>query len=535
MTGKLGTTVGNAWTLTRTELRTFLRHLWGNNRQVAATALMIGGFAVLALSRYGAATRYGRNLATGTVPLGQSGALVCSVLAIGIYVGFAGGFNQARVGVVGPLIRTSISPTAVSLGRFLTRTVQALALVGPVAAVLVGLVAVGARGVVVPLVVTLAFALPFVTGLATGRVFGDIARYLNERLQLSLWIKALVAVLLMAVVFVGVQVLFGTQMETEMGLGGGLGGAFVPGTPFQAYASVLFVLFGATPQVLGGVIAVLFVVGIPVGLTAAIRLETVILTRDLGSDSATETQVEESVGVPRVFDRTASTRMAWRYLLRTRRDPRTLAHLTPLLFGVLSMGASAVGDPGILLTIGPGAAVIAGGTLAGAAYCLNPLGDERDQLPLLLTSTRSFSPLLRGRMIAGLVLGLAVALGIGTPLALIEYEPAFVLGQTALAVVLAVSATGIGVGMGALVPKFEKQEYMNVKRAHPSMVVLLGLFFAWMIVGTIGFVLLTVTLSNPSLSIGLAWVVYLSVLAAGSIGGYRYAVRRIDGFTLDSV
>lgn len=534
-------TVTRAWTLTRTEIRTFLRHLRDSTRQFVSTVVMVLGFSLVALSTYSSTTAYGEQLANGTVPSGLSGAVVCSVFGLAGYVGFAGGFNQARVGAVGPLIRTSMTPTAVSLGRFFTRTLQSLGILGPIALSLLVLVTVGAGDVVVTAGVVLAYGLPFATGLVVGRVFGDVARYLNERLQLSLWVKAGFTVGLMAVVFVLVQALFGAQFGTDTALGefqqgqGVQQGAIFPGTPMQAYASTILAPFGGTPDPLGAVVVVLLVAGFPLGLLSAVRLETVILTRDLGSDAAPNAHVDESVGVPTLFDLTPATRMAWRYLLRTRRDPRMLAHLTPLLFGVLSMGVSAVRDPGIVLTAGPPAAVVGGGVLAGAAYCLNPLGDERDQLPLLLSSTPSFAVLLRARMIAGLVLGLTVGVGIGTPLAVFNYGPGFVLGQSLLAVVLAAATTGIAVGLGAVVPKFEKQEYMNVKRAQPSTVVLLGLFAGGLVVGGLGFVLLLATTVDPSATVAVGWVVYLGILCLSGLGGYRYAVGRTDRFRVDQV
>ena len=528
------TTLRDAWTLTRTELRTYVRHVTGSSRQTVGVAFMVLAFGVLfPLTFIGSAIAFGEALATGSVPLGSAGVAFAVVLSVAGYVGAAGGFNQERVGQIGPLVRTSIPPLAVSLGRFANRSLQALAIFVPATLVLLAGVAVGAGGPVAPLLVAVAVVPLFAVGLVGGRIVGDLVRYANERLAVSLWIKAVLMIVLMVAIFVGTQLLLNSQYEGGGAYGTVIAGPVLPGQPLQALASVVFAPLGAAVQPLGLVVAAATLAAIPVGLVVAMRLETRMLVQDLGSDAAGVTQ---SHGVPRLFEVTPSTRVAWRYLLRTRRDPRTLAHLSPLLFGAMGMAGSAVQDPGIVLSLGPAAAVVAGAVLAGGAYGLNPLGDDRDQLPLLLTSTPSVGVVLRGRMLAGIALGIGVAVGIGAPLGLVEHGPGYVLGQSVLAVFLATVSTGIAVGLGAVVPKFERREYMSVERAHPSQWAMMGFFFGGLIVGAIGFVLLWATLSGESLiAVALGWLVYVVVLGLAAGGGYRYAVSRMDAFTLDDV
>ena len=527
-------TLRDAWTLTRTELRTYVRHVTGETRQLVGVGFMVLAFGILfPLTFIGSAVAFGEALATGPVPLGAAGVAFVVVLSVASYVGAAGGLNQERVGQIGPLVRTSIPPLAVSLGRFANRSLQALAIFVPATLVMLGGVAVGAGGLGAPLLVAVAVVPLFAVGLVGGRIVGDILRYANERLQVSLWIKAVLTIGLMVVIFVGTQLLLNSQYEGGGAYGTVISGSVLPGQPLQAFASVVFTPLGADVRPLGLVVAGTTLVAIPIGLVVAMRLETRMLVRDLGSDAAGATQ---SHGVPHLFEVVPSARVAWRYLLRTRRDPRMLAHLSPLLFGAMGMAGSVVQDPGIALSLGPAAAVIAGAVLAGGAYGLNPLGDDRDQLPLLLTSTPSVGIVLRGRMIAGIVLGLVVAVGIGAPLGLVEHSPAYVLGQSVLAVFLATVSTGIAVGLGAVVPKFERREYMSVERAHPSQWAMMGFFFGGLVVGAIGFVLLWATLSGESiLVVALGWLTYVAVLGLAAGGGYRYAVSRMDAFTLDDV
>jgi len=517
--------------LVRTELRAQVRYVLGDTRRALATLLMLVGLPLwIGASSFDGAVSFGRSLSRGTVPLGAAGATFTGLALAAGYIGGAGGFNQRRVGNVGPLVRTSLAPTAVSLGRMAHRVTESLALVIPAAALLLLGVAVGAGGVLVPVVVFLVALPVFVAGYAVGRVVGDCFRWINERLAVSIWVKALGVLALTAVFFLGTQ-LFVTGGASESAVGVP---AFLPGRPMQAYASVAFAPLGGRPTALGALTAVVVLLLGPVATVTAVRLETYLLVRDIGSDETA--RASGTSGVPRLFRAWPSLRIAWRYLLRTRRDPRMLAHLGPLLFGGLAMVGTVIQNPSSLLLIGPAAAVVGGATFAGSAYCLNPLGDDVDQLPLLLTSTESVGVLLRGRMLAGIVPGLALAVGVGGPLALLEWPPLYALGQSLLAVVLATTGAGVALGLGALVPKFERHQTMGVERAHPSTTAVLGFFLGVLIVGGGGILLLLWTLGDGSLAAAvLAWPIYLGLLAALGLVGYRYAVRKFDALTLDDI
>lgn len=524
--------VHGALTLTVTELQTRVRDIRGDLRQTVGIGFSLLLAVVFPFLAWNQATEFGREAATGAMPVGTLAASYLGVAFAAGYLGSVGGFNQARVGVVGPLIRTSIPPIAVSVGRFLSRTLEGLVWIGPAGLVLLAGVGVGAGNPIVPALVGVGALPVLAVAVIAGRLLGDLARYVNDRLQVSLWVRAALFVGLTVGVFVGTQALLNATLDEESLLEPGSIGAVLPGKPVQAYANVVFVPLGTGIEPLGVLLAVGILATVPVGFLAAMRVETVLLIRDVGG-SASTSRVDGTRGVPRVFDLSQSGRIAWRYLLRTRRDPRTLAHLTPLLFGMLGMSGTALEDPGTLLTIGPPGVVIAGAILAGGAFCLNPLGDDRDQHPLVLTSTSSLAPVLRGRMLAGVVLGLVVAIGVGAPVGLLEHSPAFVLGQSALAVLLAVAAAGTALGLGAAVPKFERREYMNVERAHPSMVITIGFFMGGLLVGAIGFVLLWLALTENALG-GIAFLLgYAAVLGIVAAGGYRYACRRFRSMTID--
>ena len=524
----------DAAVLCRTELRTRTRRILGETRQLVAVVFMALSFGIgVPLIALVPTMNYGRAIAGETVPAGESGALLAAVAVLAAYLGTAAGFNQNRAGSVGPLVRTSIPPRAVALGRFTSEVVQTTVVAVVPGVVVLGEVTVGAGHPVPPLLLVVAILPVFCAALLVGRVVGDGLRYLNHRLGVSLWTKALLFLAVTTVAYAGTQVLIRSHFDD-----GGDPTAvsippLLPGKPLQAYALAVLDPLSAASRPLGFLVGVALLAAIPVSLAVALRAEARLLTLESGSGHG---NAEGTRGVPRPFTATPALRVAWRYLLRTRRDPRMLAHLSPLLFGAMGLVGTAVTNPSSLLLFGPAAAVVGGASVTGAAYCLNPLGDDSDQLPLLLTSTRSVGVLLRGRALAGAVPGLALAIGVGAPVAAYQFGLPVAVGQSLLAVLLAASGAGTALGLGALVPKFERREYMNVERAHPSTLAVLGFLFGGFVVGVAGILLVFWTLDAARLWVpGVAWAVYLAVVAVPGFVGYRYANRKFDALTLDDV
>lgn len=526
----------DAWVLLRTELRVRVRHVLGSLRRtlnVGLLALLFG--LVFPLMGVGPALAFGESLVGPSVPLGRVGSVLGTVAGAGAYVGVASALRRSELGSVGPLVRTAVPPGAVALGRFASETLQALAVVVPLAATLLVIVGVGAGGPVAPVLLALAATPVLVLTVVLGRLLGDLLRYLNDRLGLSTWTKAALLVGVVVVAFLGTQ----AAMTDVLGAGDGAPSvsisAVLPGAPLQAYAGVAFAPLGAAVRPVGVAAAALVVAAVPVALAATVRFERWLLLREPTADRDEARGTGRSRETPRAFRLTPSTRVAWRYLLRTRRDPAMLAHLFPVFIGGMSFGASFVSDPDLALSLGPGAAVVAGAALAGGAYCLNPLGDDRDQLPLVLTSAPSTAVVLRGRALAGVVLGLLVSWGVAVPLELANGSVAGAVGHAALALVLLAAGAGTALGMGALLPRFERREYLNVERAHPSMLVVVGYFFGTMVVGIAGMLTLLGILGDPSALHWVAMAGFLVVVALSGVGGYALAVRTFDRLTLDDV
>jgi len=520
--------------LARTELRAQVRRILGNRRQLIGVVVGMGSFGLFfPLTFLSPVLDFGAGLVSGDPPLARFGTVLIGALTVGFYFGGATAINQTRVGAVGPLVRTSIPPEAVVVGRFTSETLQAVAFAVVPAVVLLGMLTVGAGSPLPALLVVLATLPLALAGLLVGRTLGAGVRYLGLLSRLSAWGKAVVLIVVAGGAFVGVQIaipaVLGESDAPSLSLS-----SLLPGQPLQAYASVAAAPLGATPRVLGVGILAATLLTIPLALAATLRIEAAILFDDRGDQSGD--QRVGSRGVPRLLTMTPSARIAWRYLLRTRRNPKLVSHLSMVLFGGLAFVGSLVTQPDLLTSLGPGAAVVAGATLSGATYCLNPMGDDRDQLPLLLTSTASTKHLLRGRALGGVIVGGAVAVGLGLPLGVLGDPPLRVLGRTLLTPVVLLAAAGTALGIGAVVPKFERSEYMNVERAHPSTIAMLGYFFGTMAVVAAGLALVWVTTDRgPGLLLVGGWVVYLGTITTTGVGGYVYATRKFDALTLDDV
>jgi hypothetical protein len=516
--------------IARTELRAKLRRIRGDTRKLLATVLSLGFFGVVAtVVGLGPVVAFGRALAASPPPVGRFGFVVGGLVGVGLYLGGASALNRSDIGRVGPLVRSSTTPRAVVVGRACGELLHgSLYLV-----VLVPLVvelAVGARGVLAPLVAIVGLVPVGVGATLAGRALGGVADGVSRRLGVTGWTRIGLGVVAVGVVFVASQSLTeslisdsGTGLPTT---------AVLPGAPLQAYASVVLAPLGATVDPLG--IAVAGAIGVVTVGSAAVMLA--VERRQLidGGESTAGT-VESSGRVPAPFTRYPATRIGWRYLVRTRRNPATLSHLFPVFIGLLSFSSAAIADPSLVLTAGPGALIVIGVVLAGATYGLNPLGDERDQLTLLLTSARSTAVCLRGRTVAGCVVGVAF-LALAVPLDLYSNGVAGSLARAAVGLLLVPVAAGTALGLGAALPTFEEREYMNVERPHPSLLLLFTYLIGGLFVTAGGLGLATWTVvAGPSLVAGVLWLVYLPLVVVPAAAGYVSAVRRFDGLELDDV
>jgi hypothetical protein len=526
----------DASVLARTELAAMWRRLADSRRQLIGIGLGALQFVVVVpLILFEQATTLGSDLVSGSPPVGSVGAFCTAAVLAGAYMGVFSAISQNRIGSVGPLIRTSVPPSAVSAGRLASETLQAsLLFVVPVFVILV-LVGVGAGGPLAPMLLGGALLVFLLAGLFLGRTVGATARYVGVLSRLSAWAKAAAFVLIMVLIFVASQFVLQAFLPDDADIGFSVSvPAFLPGEPIQGAVAVFLAPVGSTPGSVGVVAFATAVLAVPVSLALAVRAETAVLLADTDENTTDEAATRSA---PWPFTATPASRVAFRHLLRTARDPKSAFHLLPVVFGGLGPLVIWVGQPDLALTMGPPLLVVLGAEIAGLLYCLNPLGDDRDQLPFLMTSVRSTDVLLRGRLLGGAAVGVVVAVGLGTPLAVVGASPLYVVLQTALAVVLVVAIPAMALGLGSFAPKFEREEYMNVERAQPSQRATMGFLFGGTIVAGAGMFLAWWTTNGDSGALLLfgGWVGYLAVITGLALLGYRYAVGRFDGFTLDDI
>ena len=529
--------IRDARVIARGELGAMWRRLTETRRRKIGFGLGLlfwGGFFPIML--FDRATALGAAIASGSLPLGGLGQLCVAATVLGVYLGGASVINQNRIGSVGPLVRTTATPQAVTMGRIGSELTQLLPLFGPVTLVGLALVGFGAGSLLVPVFLGIAVVALFCVALLWSRAIGARLRSLGVDSRLSTWGKIAALVAGVAVIAVGSIAMMQVFLPADASFGPSTALLpAIPARPFQAYAETVLVGLGGTPSLLGVSMIAAVLVGIPTGVVATVRVETALLCRD---EDRTETATATSRDVPAGIGASRSTRVGWRHLIRTVRDPKILAHVAGMLFGVLPGLAFLVVEPELIATYGPPGLVAFGAVIAGQSYCLNPMGDARDQLPFLLTSIPSPAPLLKGRIAAGSLLGLPFVLG---ALALAPFG-SYPLPSAAVAlagIVVVPAAAGIAIGIGAFSPSFERREYMNVERAHPSQSAMMGYFFIGYLLffgGCFGlwFALRGALAGEISVvAAAIGWLLTLGFLAGLGLGGYIYAFSRFDGLTLD--
>lgn len=276
----------------------------------------------------------------------------------------------------------------------------------------------------------------------------------------------------------------------------------------------------------------------PVGLAVATRQASALWFTDITADtgSAAERTTTGGFDVPWPFATTAAGRVAWGHLVRAARHPQELSHLLVVVFFLGPIGSAFLqssGDALGILVAGTGVGL--GTYLAGATFGLNPLGDDRPQLPVVLLAGTDARTIVRGRVLAGVAVGLPVAVTVPAVGAGLGAQPTVTAAFAAVGALLCITAATFAVGVGAAYPVYEEREFWGSETVVPSTLVMLtylavvsggtaiGLVVTWY--GSSG---LTLTLTVVA---GLA--AYILLTLGIPYGCYRYAVRRYDQYTLE--
>ena len=308
--------------------------------------------------------------------------------------------------------------------------------------------------------------------------------------------------------------------------------------PVAEYVALAFVGTPLSQPVTPAAVAVLagVLVLTPVGLAVAVGQATALWYSDttVGSGRSGRTG-SGGFDAPRPFAAAPSGRIAWGHLVRAVRHPQELSHLVIVVFFIGPIGSTIVqssGDALGLLVAGTGAGL--GTYLAGATFGLNPLGDARPQLPLLLLTGPDARTIVRGRVVAGLAVGLPVVWllsGVGAWLGAPPAAAAFgIVGS-----VLCLPAAAFAVGIGTAYPVYEEREFWGSETVVPSTLVTLS-YLAVVGGGTaIALVVTWYGLSGVALTTATTAGLAVSFLLTLGVpyGCYRYAVRRYRRYTVD--
>jgi hypothetical protein len=434
------------------------------------------------------------------------------------------------------LLLTTVHPRAVVVGLIGSEVARLAAWFGVPLAATVAAFALGVGSPTFPITAA-AIAAPTlcwaaVWGYALGLGLLRVLRRLPRLRRVLKWLG--VAALLVAIA--GSQLV--GQFVADGAVPVGVAVDTVTFAPVTEYVALAFV--GTPLSQPTSLQAVAVLVGIvcltPVGLAVATRQASALWFTDANTGSTGERTAIGGFDVPRPFAAAAAGRIAWGHLVRAARHPQELSHLVLVVFFIGPLGSvflQSSGDALGVLVAGSGVGLAT--YLAGAAFGLNPLGDDRPQLPLVLLAGVDPRTVIRGRVLAGVAVGLPVAVVVPAVGAGLGAPPAVAAAFAAVGGLLCVTAATFAVGIGTAYPVYEEREFWGSETVVPSKLVMLT-YLAVVSGGTaIGLVItwygrsgLTLT---PAIAAGLAAYVLLTL--GIPYGCYRYSVRRYDQYTFE--
>ncbi len=511
--------------IARTEIRTGVRAVLDNTRQLAAFGLMALFVVQMQITTVWQALDVGESLVASDPPIEAVAGAFAGLLAVGIYSGIHQLSTGSDSAGVRPLLLTSVAPRSVVLGQTLAEYLKLLGLLGGLVALPLLAIGAGAATPLVPLVLVVG-ALPLLWGgLLVGHLAGLTIQTAYRRVPGARIVRGLV----IGGLTLG-AVIWWLQVVEAQRIGDAASNllSITSIGPLQAYARTLLVPVGVSATPVDAVLAL--------GVLLAVLATTAIVVRvEIAHDARERPERSASAGsrsVPIAIGSRPSLRLGWRYLVLGIRNPSRFSHLMFLLIMLVSVGGSALTNPSLLIQYAPEVGVVLATAVAGGAYCLNPLGDDRDQHSLVLTASPTLRPLLRARGVAGMVLA-SVVLALGLGVGLLDGRFLDVAGFLALAPVLFLASVGTALGFGAAVPSYEPNE--DGGTIQPSSMATMPFLLGALVLGSVAVVLVLATIGGSSARLlAVGWGILLPTLAASGVLGYRYAVKRFDGLTLDA-
>jgi hypothetical protein len=442
------------------------------------------------------------------------------------------------------LILTTVTPRATLIGLLIAEIGRLFAFLGAPMVVVYLAFVLGVQSPLTALVIPVV-VLPVIGSTAVfGYIIGLGLNYLGRRLPLSSRAKTILWPVLFVVFFVASQTVPQLVLEGVISLPFDTVRELLAASPLTAYGELLFVGTPAQPSIhpVAGLVAIGFIASIPVGFSAAARVACRLWFTD--SQGSSNSSTPTTTSGPQGFGRSRtppplrwvqSGRMAWQLLVCVSRSPRRLIHLTvPLIIAgstitPLFQAADLSNAVSQILQYGPFVLPILGALFSGATLCLNPLGDDEEVLPALVLTAVVPRQLVSARLLTALVIGFPFAVFL--PAILSASGPiSFVEGRFILffGLVLTLASGGMGLGIGALIPRYEASKTMGIEAVTPSMPAMFAHAFAVGIAGVVGIFVVPDSLSSGLLGFG----VYIIVLFVAGIGGFLYACRQFNGYQL---
>lgn len=330
---------------------------------------------------------------------------------------------------------------------------EIIVLIGiPLPLVLLGAVAFGIGAGSVVSVVLMAFAALSlgVLGVLCGIGVGTCVRVLVARSPVLARFRAAIGIVLMlAYVWVMVNGSSGSFLDPFL--------TAVRGSPVGWYGDLGLLVVGKG-DLLRAIGAIgLTLVGIPaVGEGCGLLAGQLWYRRSVAPSVASGSSEMGTVPIAGVSLSRPMRHVVHKTWLRARRAPLRLVYVAyPLFLLVPALeNVTRLSVPAYL----PGLIAFYGAWATGAAFTLNPIGDEESVLPVTLTSPLGGRPFVGALCLAGLLIGLPATVVAAVLTGVVASPPLSVealVGIAVTAVVLPVTATTIAVGAGTAFPRLE--------------------------------------------------------------------------------
>ncbi|RNJ27075.1 hypothetical protein [Halosegnis longus] len=462
--------LAGALTIARTELRRSVRKVTGRLSQILGLGVGLFIFTAGALLLSYLLVTETPDLSGFTIGAGVRSAVAFQWL-------FVVAIITQRVVTVNPRpdadahLLTTVRPATAVFGLVLAETARILAYIGvPLLIVTLALAYATGSVATVPLV-ALAVILLFVSGVVLAHVIGLTIKLAVARIPVLARHRTVLGTLAVVLLFGGYTVVQSTS--------GGTSGLGIVPVGWVADLAALALPIGTSPShAAGGLVMTGFV--ILAGVPLASRIATAFWFGDsVTPEIETEEATVDGVGSDPLASGLGllgrlplgsgqSGHVARRTVLLARRAPAKLSYLIlPFIVAGSFLIQAALGEltlPAVVFA--PGLAV-ALPWVAGAAFTLNPLGDEGRVLPLTLTSPIDGRTYLRGLIRPGIVIGglclpavpiLALATG---------HTPVDTVLVLAVATVGVLTAAAIAAGIGMVFPRTDTIRVARGQEASP--------------------------------------------------------------------